>query len=55
MAVLDNAREVGSQIGTVNKIYRFNIIVRVREHSYENNYLSLLHVDFSFIENDVFN
>ena len=37
------------------KIYRFNTIVRVREPSYEDNCLSQLHADFSFIENDVFN
>ena len=41
--------------GIYYKIYRFNTIVKVRERSYENNCMSLLHADFSFIENDVFN
>jgi len=40
--------------GVYYKIYRFNTIVKVRELSYENNCLSLLRADFSFIENDVF-
>jgi len=40
--------------GVYYKIYHFNTIVKVRELSYENNCLSLLYVDFSFIENDVF-